>query len=343
MKLLVVEPVEPLSLSKTMIGGKEVFGYIDVLPIPSQTTIVGALGAALQIELKVQEDPTEALIQLVEEVKRRGSCEDPLILGPILQFKELKYNYILVGNIFVPLDFIDTMIIVKDRIVYITKDLCTVTSCAKPVAMVNIGIALERRAKALEADKKVMLGYTYRYGLIGYTTYNGKPLTPRFIYIVNCHNIELNGVVRIGGEGRTARIYTQRLAEDFKELTHRICSPINIDKPGIYMSINYVPLIPLKDDIEFKLDTVSGLEFIEDIMDIQGIAVAYGEMPKIKIERLGLGYSEVVQARRPQVLSLIPGTVFRITKSGRIIPKINLTNYLWTIGFATLLRISDAL
>jgi hypothetical protein len=328
MKVLVIEPVEPLSLSSTPITGVKIFSTIDPLPTPLPTTVIGAIGASLNIKLS-SNDPIEGIEELINKVKDRLRCREPIILGPLTQFK-IKNTYS------------EPTILISDKNLFVTPDIvkghellideCRPTKCFEFNPIIAIGTALERGS--VGDEKRIRLGYMYRYPLLTYKTFNDSEVVePRFIYILNCDE-GINGIIRFGGEDRIARIYAIEGDEVGKHVKN-IANPLSISMSGLYITLSPVPLIPTPNNIaSLYIDSVLGLEFIDGVGGVIGIPQK-GKLPKIIVERLGLGYYEVSNIRRPQILVLPLGTLINI-KDTKKVNSNKLLSMLYSIGFASL-------
>lgn len=342
MKVLEIEPLEPLVLSKTKIGGAEVFSYISSLSIPLQTTIIGALGATLGIRLDETLDTIAAFVKLIDELYEACSAtsrDRPLLWGPLIRFESTGGSigyYIPVHDGFISYN---TLIEKFDKEGYCVhlkhEDIVEFSVKAK------IGITLERRA-GKAGDKVIRYGYTYRYPEARYFSPKWGVVKPTFVYLTNC-NVEIDTIARFGGEGRHARLHTTNPDELLRKIETVAMTPLRPIDSGIYVSVNYTPLLPLKDGgrdaIELDLQVLSGLEFLSSQDDVLGVLTDCGKVPTVRVMRLGLGYSEVAKARRPQVLALPPGTLYVIRRASTQEPRSKLTEYLWRAGFTSLIKL----
>jgi len=128
-----------------------------------------------------------------------------------------------------------------------------------------VGIALERRGPG--GEKLVIPGFTYRYPL-GFYKYvheadsksESKPAKPLFIYMINCGKPLEKTIVRIGGEGRVAEIYTSDEEFLIKQL-NLLKSPLELAESGAYIAVSPIPLIAKKRDALY-LDVVKDWSFV---------------------------------------------------------------------------------
>jgi hypothetical protein len=326
MKLLAIEPIEPLSLTSIPITGVKIFSTVSPLPIPLPTTVIGAIGVLLNIKL-TSNDPINGIRELISEVKDKLRCREPTILGPLTQFK--------VRGL-----WSEPTILISDKNLFITPDLikdhelildeCKPNKCFEFQPLIAIGTALKRGT--IGEEKSVRLGYMYRYPLLTYRTLEGDAVEPRFVYIINCEG-DIGGVIRFGGEGRIAKIYTLS-GNGFEEYIKNVVNPLNISVSGFYIALNHIPLLSTSNTLDtLYLDSVIGLEFTGGVRGVIGLP-QNKKPPKVIVERLGLGYYEVLNIRRPQILTLPPGTIVRVVAAGEISSK--LLSTLYDIGFASL-------
>ena len=190
----------------------------------------------------------------------------------------------------------------------------------------------------------VVLGYTFRRGYVQYVdAKEGKGLDVEFVYKLNLEKqmrIE-KCLLRLGGEGRYAIVKIEE-----GDLPG-IASPLNAE-PGTYLVLNYWPLVPRSGHaLYLGKDEVMGLEpFKDPSQDIIGIPpiVKEGERgsPAKRVIRLGLGFSEVIRQRRPQILAMPPGTLVRLRqKASQVLP--STYEELLKAGYASLLNLTAEL
>jgi hypothetical protein len=338
MRALVIEPLENLSLSLTPVTGLELFSYVVSSPIPLPTTVAGVLGNMLEIRLS-SDDPLKGLEELVSKLREKLVCSQPMLLGPFIFFL---YREKIVGP--------TITIHEKDQAIFVSPDLfqetflnldkCkTFESCFiyKPKAM--IGVALERNG--LEGDKKVKEGFMYKYPISTYSSLiDEASVKPFFTYLLNCERDIPRTIVRIGGEGRIGYIYTDNkiITDHFK----KIFNPLNLNEKGIYIALSPIPLLSKRSE-DLYLENLLGLEFIGDINNVLGMPSKDPEKisRKIIVERIGLGYYEVRNIRRPQILMMPSGTLIRVKELKKPVYPSILRN-LYDIGFASLYQLSSS-
>lgn len=190
----------------------------------------------------------------------------------------------------------------------------------------------------------------YKYSTLSYRVVgDGSSVSPIFIYLYDCDKELEPGVYRVGGEGRVANVSVAELEElpgEIIKALERVESPLTLQERGLHLALAPVPLIPLVREKHVKLildeskPSVVGLEFVERVEgNVQADAEELRSEVRLKrrIERLGLGYSEALGSRRPQILVLPLGTIIRTKKPERFVEAIEM---LWSLGFASLLRLS---
>jgi len=325
MKTLIVKPVEPLSLTAAPITSYDIFSYVSTLSTPLPTTVIGFIGAALGVKL-VSKDPMEGFEELVNSVKERLKCEDPVIIGPLVFFKvdgSMRGPTIPVRNKL----FVHLSSIIKTTLGYNIK--CSECFEYKPLVMT--GIALKRRAPGEE--KSVRKGYMYKYPLVTCRERGtGKVAEPFFIYVLNCEVALDKKVIRVGGESRVAEVYvtTEKL---FVEYASKLTNPLKTLQRGVYVAVSPIPLLHAQVD-GLYLDNTLGLEFVRGVEGVIGVPQEGDKPPKIIVERLGLGFYEVKGVRRPQILVLPPGTLVKVETPSISLP--TMFKLLYTIGFSSL-------
>jgi len=347
MRILLVEPLEPLVLSRTPIAGQEfIVSSHRVLPVPPSTTIAGLLGMIYGVALGGYRDlgHVSLLRKLLEELEGRG-CRRPIFKGPLVWFKDLSDEpYVCLPDLCTPLD----RVVVERRgnsiEAYVDRSNCD--TCVEFDVEERIGVKLAR-GYGVRIEKVVDKGYMYRYSMLKYRRIgDSRSATPTFLYTLNCADKISPDVYRVGGEGRMARVETVdidrepgRILERIAKVMERLENPIDMASGGLHIALTPVPLIPLAGERpQLVLDSVKpsllGLEFVEEIVGV--IPVERGAKPKRRVERLSLGYSEVLNARRPQILALPAGTIIKTRRQEKIEETLET---LWSLGLPTLLRL----
>lgn len=320
MKVLEVVPTQPLSISATAIGGADFFTLTRPMATPLLTTILGALGSLNDVRLDQVEDTVSMLGELCEKFMNMFKCDEPIIFGPLLRFRtdeeELRDTYAyLYPNRFLPIGKLRIFAEESDRSVVFEYWSDDDSITYDPLVM--IGVSLERRSiepkseLGEEANRKVIrYGLTYKYPLAIYRMKDGKVVEPIYTYLLNCNGRIKTGLVRLGGEGRIANINLRNLPSP--EFSEKVKNPLSGLEEGYYIALSQIPLLPLTSESTLILQ-LEKFEVPVKIEDVIGIPQVRGP-PKIKVERLGLGFSEVTKKRRPQILALPSGTIIRVTK-----------------------------
>jgi len=336
MSLLEFETMNPPSFHGTPIGGMEIFSRVKALPIPLPTTIAGALGSYLGIRLKLtSRDPCENLVKLYETLNSRLSCHNGVcIKGPLIYFEvggaRLSYPYVCIEDYFVP--------ITKAFRVCGNLSVCVDVDEESIVWRYSfrVGVALERRN--VLGEKKAMPGYFYKYAVSLYR-YGSKVAKPIFAYLVPPAT-KVDGIVRFGGKGSIVRVLSRDLTYP-SEVASRVISPIEGLDEGYYVTLSPVPLIPsspyptkLEEHFEAPLDLRSS-----EVLGVPRRCRETGVLPpKLRVVRLGLGFSEAAGMRRPQILALPPGTVIRVRRRHERSPS-PLMRALLGLGFSALYKL----
>ncbi|MEM2499751.1 MAG: hypothetical protein QXU30_06365 [Sulfolobales archaeon] len=341
-KLLVIEPVEPLALSRTPISGPEHLGArATVFHIPQPTTVLGALGAALGVRVSdgLNVGRLEDVEAVATKVSERFSCREPMLMGPLLASKDLTELYVPVGrDLYASVRLIEKVLRLKHELPHLDLGPCYESpgACVELSVHSRIGIALERRGEV--GEKVVRLGHMYRYSVVVYRDASTEVPAPHSsVYALNCGG-DLDGVVRIGGEGRVARLYTETRVP---QALDKLANPAARLEPGVYLSVGYIPIVPKSQRVlGLRLEEFHGLEFLEEEDDVMGLPQVGGAPPKVRIERLGLGFSESQGTRRPQLLALPPATLLRVRKPKESTSSVDAIMTLWKIGYSSMYKLS---
>ncbi len=355
MRVLLVEPLEAPVFSRTPIASYEfIAGVHRAQPIPSPTTIAGMLGSALGLTLGGRTGAhIEAFEALLREFENAG-CRKPVVKGPLLWFRKLGGKaYVCLGDTVAPLNVVERVAEEVRKAVKGGELVCD--DCVKVVSEEAVGVKLERGYRGA-VEKVVDKGYMYRYSTVRYVTISdGESVTPTYVYWLNCDRASIPRIHRVGGEGRISSVNVtskEDLPGGVARALELLASPLEVEGEGPYMLLTQAPLIPIGVEEKLTLDPesftrIAGLEFIRGVEGVKGMVAIEVEDElkgrlrwrlKRRVERLNLGYSEALKARRPQVLALPVGT---IVETRRLEPRnVNrVAELLWSIGLASLLKL----
>jgi hypothetical protein len=227
--------------------------------------------------------------------------------------------------------------------------------CVKVVSEEAVGVKLERGYGGA-VEKVVDKGYMYRYSTVRYVTISeGEAVTPTYVYWLNCDRASIPRIHRVGGEGRISSVNVtskEDLPGGVARALELLASPLEVEGEGLHLLLTQAPLIPVGVEEKLTLDPESfgrftGLEFIRGDMGVKGMVAIEVEDElkgrlrwrlKRRVERLNLGYSEILEARRPQVLALPVGTIVETRKLE--LDNVNrVVELLWSIGLTSLLKL----
>ena len=308
------EVVEALRFAAGHTGGVEVYSKELVRATPLPSTVLGAIGAALGVQLgrDVCRRECADLEALAERLGGRkvdllsGGCEEPLLWGPLV---EVEGHYYFTAGIMG-----SSLVDVESRGGYVStarrgEKLTEARHSLKLIT--RVGITL------LEEEKVVKTGLTYRASFYGYAL---KPYPASLVYAVDLADAAPGriGVVRLGGEGRVAGLLFLEPPEKLREL---------LSEEGEY-AIALSPVL-FHTEGEVEPGSTPGLEDVEEIV---GMPVPEGV--KLRAETVGLGFSEVCGRRRPLLQALPPGTVLKLRN--RSLRAVGLFSCL---GYGSLLRV----
>jgi hypothetical protein len=355
MRVLLVEPLEAPVFSRTPITSHEfIAGVHRAQPIPSPTTIAGMLGSALGLTLGGRAGAhIEAFEALLREFENAG-CRKPVVKGPLLWFRKLGDRaYLCLGDAVAPLDVVEQVAEEVRKAVKGGELVCN--DCVKVVSEEAVGVKLERGYGGA-VEKVVDKGYMYRYSTVRYVTISeGEAVTPTYVYWLNCDRASIPRIHRVGGEGRISSVNVtskEDLPGGVARALELLASPLEVEGEGLHLLLTQAPLIPVGVEEKLTLDPESfgrftGLEFIRGDMGVKGMVAIEVEDElkgrlrwrlKRRVERLNLGYSEILEARRPQVLALPVGTIVETRKLE--LDNVNrVVELLWSIGLTSLLKL----
>ena len=321
MKIVKFEIIEALRFAAGHTGGVEVYSKELVYALPLPSTVLGALGAALGVQLdkSVCEKPFEDFKSLAEKLGYKAvnffaeSSEEPLLWGPLIEGGG-RY-YFTKGN-----DLID----VNRRGNYVSKALERAlrkhasTTLEKEVFKANHCLKPNMRFGLKLSESRVAeLGYAYRANFYGYDL---KPYPASLVYIANIVARPVEKLVRLGGEGRVAGLSLLD-SDSPKELLDLFLGE------GDY-AIALSPVLFYAEDEAIPSST-QGLREVEDV-----IGIITPRDVKLRAETVGLGFSEVCKQRRPLLQALPPGTVLKPKN-----PRAKAVGLLSCLGYGSLLRV----
>ena len=317
--IMKIKPLGLVRLSSSPISGPYIFGIQRSLGVPLPSTILGIIGFLENIRLDkkdVRRDPLLGIGVLTDILLKESTTV--LVKGPMLEImKPYTREKVLAMHLQIKNDV--SLIKIDENILRTIRKyhvILKTSQVGKIVPKVEIGIAL-RDSIEKSFNRTVALGYAFRRVFVQYVDMNEKPLKIELIYEL-CRRLNImKSLIRFGGEGRQAQLMVEEMSEEYLKIFEKIVSPIEA-KPGYYMVLNYWPLIPKTNTVFLRKEHFIGLEFFErpesDIIGVPRIVESLKEyiQPRINIVRLGLGFSEVLKIRRPQILTLSPGTIIHI-------------------------------
>ena len=340
MKTLIITPLGPFRTASTPIyHGALYMGRQTVIGIPQPSTVLGMLGAALSIHIDeeaAKKDPLMGITPLVDALSTNHN--QPVLLGPIIRIRKGQKQVLALPvhageqTILVALEALQKATF-DGRTLYISTEY--IVGYSKTI--IQPGIALKDTVSNTP-NRVVEPGYTFRRGLVYYTDEKGETLSVDFIFKLTPDIPPLETAVRLGGEGRLATI---RVTDDDQQV--HLESPLTAE-PGPYIITSFWPLIPTKNTpVYLPSKDLVGLEYFDNpSKDIAGLPSFNPSQPaKLRVVRLGLGYSEVLKTRRPIIPALPPGTIIHLkktTKDAKNLPHPYLT--LLRAGYASILKIT---
>ncbi len=307
MKAVKFEIVEALRFAAGHTGGIEVYAKELAYPLPLPSTVLGALGAALGVRLgaSVCERPFADLEALAEKLGGRSvdlfaeRCEDPLLWGLLLEAGG-HYYFARGGD----------LISVDNRGSYVDA------------ALERKGFAADHRLRPntrfglkLAESRVAEPGYAYKVSFYGYDL---ESYPASLIYVANLASELAEKVVRLGGEGRVAKLSLSDLPKEIKEL---------LSEESHYA----IALSPVLFYAEGKIEPSSALG-LKEVERIVGIPTS-GAV-KLRAENVGLGFSEVCKRRRPLLQALPPGTILKLKSAGA-----KAVGLLSCLGYGSLLKV----
>jgi len=317
-RTLVIKPLESLHLGLRNLGGVEEFSIDESSPLPLPSTVLGALGNAAGVSLKINCDEYrnhgvydfDDFRQLITELFSANlNVEDthsgePYLWGPLIRLN---------GIIHVPVS--EGAISDKDVRLY-------VEAAAKGYGKDDVRQLIKGKLMVLSGvDSRIGISIN-EAGTVGamfkssYVNYKASNLS--LMYLVKNPMKQLNSnVIRLGGEGRVSLI---RL-EDY----------LKVPRSGDY-AVALQPILIHSSDNASSISNVKGLECLEEVY-----GVFDGKGFKVRVMNIGLGFSEVCGFRRPMLKALPQGTVVKLRSncSGDIA-----VGLLSELGYGSIYRVS---
>lgn len=341
MRVLRLLPLGPARIASTPVAsGADFIGGQAVLGVPLPSTVLGALGAALNVRLsreRAEKDPLSGIGALVNELDHSGRA---VITGPLMRVVMRDKETLVVpaydkrGIVLVKLEALPR-IARELRVVCADGD---VVGYSRPLT--QVGVAL-RDSVSGSWSRVVETGYTFRRGLTTYTDAKGRGVSVEFIYKLSAEVGRLSTLVRFAGEGRQAHLEVSD--EEGLRGLESVTSLLDAE-PGRYMVLSYWPLMPRRSAaLYLKSGDYFGLEFFDDpTVDILGIpSTDTKKAPSPRVVSIGLGYSEVLGFRRPAIPALPPGTIVVVRKAFRSMASHLPEPYVTMLraGYASLLKL----
>ena len=308
MKAVRFELVEALRFAAGHTGGIEVYSKEHAYALPLPSTVLGALGAALGVQLGggVCGKPLADLEALAEKLGGgtvdlfAESCERPLLWGPLLEAGG-RY-YFARRNELVEADRLTQYV----RGALERKGFGEVAHRLRPSTRFGLKLSERRVAEP---------GYAYKAAFYGYDL---KPYPASLVYAANIAAERAEKLVRLGGEGRVAGLAISDPPEKLVEL---------FSKEGEY-AVALSPVLFYAEG-EVAPGSTLGLREVEEV-----VGVPTSRSVKPKVENVGLGFSEVCKQRRPLLQALPPGTVLKPKSAAA-----KAVGLLSCLGYGSLLRI----
>lgn len=311
MREVIFEVIEALRFATVHTGGTEMFSRELIYAIPLPSTVLGALGVTAGIYLSgdVCKENILDIKTLAEKLKGNSldlftsSCDEPLLWGPLIRSRE-RY-FFCVGNELISIDKLKHYVCaaleqnMTKKVEYYKR--------LKPLIRLGIKLTTQKIAEP---------GYMYKVNFYGY---NLEQYPALLVYVANVMFKTTRGIVRLGGENRLVKF---SIGEPSKELIQFLSNE------GEY-AVALTPILFYSEE-EVKPGMTYGLE---DVEDVYGIPT--GKTTKIKVENIGLGFSEVCKKRRPLIQALPPGTTLKLKNK-----KTKAVGFLSHLGYGSLLKIS---
>jgi len=314
MEVIAVKPLGYARLSQLPILPSNIFSPTveSALGVPLPSTILGVIGNVLGVKLivdVVSTDPLQGLGVLVDELlKKLKLVRGSLLAGPFIKIRHGdSYKFALPiysksGTLLVDVEAVGNLAVEKK---FEKRHIL-----GKVLSTIQMGIHLKDYEDGVRVVKP---GYMFRKLYTYVANADGDPVDYEFLYAAQLiEEISKTTVVRLGGEQRQALLRVEEL-ENYRKLENlldKLATLDTIDKPGVYMLITPTPLFPLREDLYYG----DGVE--PRFSKVLGVPTLEG--PKPYIIRMGLGYSEVINVRRPQLPALPWGTIVEISEKPQL-------------------------
>jgi len=339
MKILTLKPIGFARLAQSPILPSNIFSPTvePALGVPRPSTILGLMGSVAGIRLSkdtVIRDPLLGLGVLVDELsKKLKPVKGSLLAGPFIKVKNFRGKHVLAVPIF---SKSGTFLVDIKALSTIAKNLMLNDEFVFGVVrnVIDTGIHLEDYES--EGRRVVKQGYTFKRLFTYVLDTKGVPVDYEFVYIIDpIEELPAHVTVRLGGEQRQAiyRIEDFNMfegSEELKKLIEKLSSIDIIEEFGTFILLTPAPLIPIEEQIYYSKEK----GFVPWLNEVLGVVTKSGTKPYVV--RLGLGYSEVFNVRRPQVLALPSGTLIKVRE------KIHINNLILKLaraGYYQMLRL----
>jgi len=281
------------------------------LGIPMPSTILGLVGNVLGVKLNkdvVIKDPLLGLNSLINELsKKLRPVKGCLLRGPFIRLSSSRSKYLLTITIY---SKSGTVLVDADKINDVAKNLRLhkeyVAGYVK--SLLHVGIHLKDYEEEARVAKP---GYMFRRLLTYVVDVEGNPVDYEYIYVVDPQEgFPHHVVVRLGGEQRQSVLRLVDInnlegCEILKGLLEKLTSLDQVLEPSTHILLTPAPLLSSHESLYYG---EPGL--VPENINVIGVPTNKGVKPYVI--RIGLGFSEVVNVRRPQLISLPPGTIVRI-------------------------------